>query len=106
VAFPNWGPEFGWHQTGLRHDTLEGRATTTVFYEHMGHRVAYTIVPGAPVEPPPGARIVRRGGIEIALVRYGDRDVAVFERGGRTCVLAGHVERAATLVELAAWRGT
>ena len=40
---------FGWKETGSRRDTLDGRATRTVFYEHMGHRIAYTILPGAPV---------------------------------------------------------
>jgi hypothetical protein len=105
VPFPNWGPKFGWHQTGSRHDTLSGRATTTVFYEHMGHRIAYTILPGAPVDPPPDARVVRRAGLEIALLRDGDRDIALFERNGRTCILAGHVEHTTTLVKLAAWTG-
>lgn len=103
VPFPNWGPEFGWHPTGSRRDTLDGRATKTVFYEHMGHRIAYTILPGRPVSPPSDARIVRRGGLEIALVHEAGRDIAVFERGGRTCVLAGHVLHASTLVKLAAW---
>ena len=103
VRFPNWGPELGWHQTGTRHDTLEGRATTTVFYEHMGHRIAYTILPGAPVRAPSNARIVRRDGLEIALTREAGRDIAVFQRDGRTCILAGHVEHPSTLVKLAAW---
>ena len=86
VRFPNWGPELGWHQTGTRRDTLEGRATTTVFYEHMGHRIAYTILPGAPVRAPSNARIVRRDGLEIALTREAGRDIAVFQRDGRTCI--------------------
>jgi len=103
VAFPNWAPAFGWKQTGSRRDRLDGRATRTVFYEHMGHRIAYTILPGAPVDAPEGARIVRRGGLEIALVHDAGRDVAIFERDGRTCILAGHVERTSTLVRLAAW---
>ena len=71
----------------------------------MGHRIAYTIVPGAPLDPPAGARIVRRGGLEIALLHDAGRDIAIFERDGRTCILAGHVERASTLVRLAAWTG-
>ena len=75
---------------------------TTVFYEHMGHRLAYTILPGL-AESPAGARVVRRNGVEIALYRDGEHDVAVFERDGRTCVLAGHVLRESTLVKLAAW---
>ena len=103
VAFPDWSREFGWHERGARRDTLDGRSTTTVFYEHMGHRIAYTILPGEPAAPPAGSRIVRRGGVEIALSRAGDQTIAVFERDGRTCVLAGHVEHASTLVKLAAW---
>ena len=46
VRFPEWGREFGWHETGMRRDEIDGRRTTTVFYEHMGHRLAYTIVSG------------------------------------------------------------
>jgi len=106
VEFPDWSAAFGWHATGARDDTLEGRRTRTVFYEHMGHRIAYTIVSGAPVPIPDDARVVRRNDMTIAL--YGDpenagRDIAVFRRGGRTCVLAGHVMHQSTLVELAAW---
>ena len=67
VRFPDWDATFGWRETGSRRDTLDGRATETVFYEHMGHRIAYTILPGAPVDPPEGSRIVRRDGLEIAL---------------------------------------
>ena len=92
VAFPDWSDEFGWNERGARRDTLDGRSTTTVFYEHMGHRIAYTILPGEPAAPPEGSRTVRRNGLEIALSRAGDQTIAVFERDGRTCVLAGHVE--------------
>jgi hypothetical protein len=100
-GFPDWSGEFGWRQRGARHDALGGGVATTVFYEHMGHRLAYTILPGL-AEPPAGARVVRRDGVEIALYRDGEHDVAVFERDGRTCVLAGHVLRESTLVKLAA----
>ncbi len=108
VPFPDWGPEFGWQETGLRRDTLDGRRSTTVFYEHTGHRLAYTIVPGPPLPPPASARVVRRDGLEISLYRdpgHGGHDVAVFERGGRTCVIAGHVRELDTLLKLAAWKG-
>jgi hypothetical protein len=106
VPFPDWGGRFGWHETGARRDTLDGRATRTVFYEHMGHRIAYTIVSGSPLPMPEHARIVRRGGRAIAVYhdpRHGGHDIAVFRRGGRTCVLAGHVLRQSTLIALAAW---
>ena len=108
VAFPDWEATFGWHAIGARRDDLGGRAARTVFYEHMGHRIAYTILPGPPLDPPRTARVVRRDGLDIALYRdpsHGGHDVAVFERGGRTCVLAGHVLHTSTLVELAAWTG-
>ena len=108
VRFPDWGSEFGWHETGMRRDVLDGRPTETVFYEHMGHRIAYTILSGPKLPVPARARIVKRDGLEIAVYhdpRHGGHDVAVFERGGRTCVLAGHVEEQSTLLKLAAWRG-
>ena len=108
VRFPNWRPEFGWHETGMRRDEIDGRPTTTVYYEHMGHRLAYTIVSGPALPPPANARVVRRDGLELAVYRdprHGGHDVAVFERGGRTCVVAGHVLEVSTLLKLAAWRG-
>jgi hypothetical protein len=106
VAFPNWARRFGWHHTGTRADTLDGRATRTVFYEHMGHRIAYTIISGKAVQAPGDARLVRRDGKDVRLLRDGDRSIAIFERGGRTCVLAGHVESETTLVRLAVWNGS
>jgi hypothetical protein len=108
VPFPDWGPELGWHATGMRRGEIGGRSTTTVFYEHTGHRLAYTIVSGPALPRPDGARIVERDGLRISLYRdpgHGGHDVAVFERDGRTCVIAGHVMHLSTLVELAAWKG-
>jgi hypothetical protein len=104
VAFPDWGERFGWHRTGARRDTIDGRFTRTVFYEHMGHRIAYTIVAGPPASVPGGARVAVRNGMRVALRRDGDRTIATFERDGHTCVLAGHVLHESTLVELATWR--
>jgi hypothetical protein len=108
VPFPDWGPDFGWHETGMRRDRLDGRRTTTVYYEHTGHRLAYTIISGPPLPRPDATRLVRRDGLDIALYRdpgHGGHDVAVFERGGRTCVVAGHVRELDTLLKLAAWKG-
>jgi hypothetical protein len=108
VRFPDWDPQFGWRANGMRRDQIGGRATTTVFYEHMGHRLAYTIVSGPPLERPEGSRTVVRDGLRMAVYRdprHGGHDVAVFERGGHTCVVAGHVIRQSTLLDLAAWKG-
>jgi hypothetical protein len=108
VRFPDWGPEFGWHATGMRRDEISGRRTTTVFYEHEGHRLAYTIISGPALPRPTDARIVERDGLRMSVYRdpsHGGHDVAVFERGGRTCVVAGHVIHQDTLLKLAAWKG-
>jgi hypothetical protein len=108
VSFPAWGEEFGWHETGMRRDEIGGRDSATVYYEHEGHRIAYTILSGPPLPRPDDARVLRRGGLEIAVYhdpRHGGHDVAVFERDGRTCVLAGHVLHLDTLLDLAAWKG-
>jgi hypothetical protein len=103
VTYPDWGDEFGWHASGARDDNVGGRATRTVYYEHMGHRIGYTVVSGDPLELPDGAERVSKGGVQIAL--FPDRDAAVFVRNGHTCVLSGHVMRRSTLVKLAAWKG-
>ena len=107
VRFPDWDATFGWRETGSRRDTLDGRATETVFYEHMGHRIAYTIL-RAPVDPPEGSQSSAATGWRSpspTTPATAGHDIAVFERGGRTCVIAGHVERVETLVKLAAWTG-
>jgi hypothetical protein len=109
VPFPDWGPEFGWHATGMRRDDIGDRPATTVFYEHMGHRLAYTIVSGPALRRPADARIVERDGLRMSVYRdprHGGHDVAVFERDGRTCVVAGHVIELSTLIKLAAWKGS
>jgi hypothetical protein len=108
VAFPAWRRNFGWRAVGQRSEEIDGRPTRTVFYEHEGHRIAYTVISGAPLRPPAHARRVVRDGVSIALYldgRHGGHEVAVFERGGRTCVLSGHVKHTETLVELATWHG-
>ncbi len=106
VSFPDWGHEFGWHATGARRDDAGGRESDTVYYEHMGHRIGYTVLAGKSVGlPSRGTRVVRDG-VAIQLFHEGERSVAVFERNGRTCVLAGKVLADETLIKLAAWRAT
>lgn len=106
LTFPSWTGEFDWTTTGARRGTVDGRATDTVFYSHNGHRVSYTVVDGAPLEPPEHARSVRTGAT-TAHVFHDDDDhtVVMFERAGKTCVLTGHVIHDSTLVRLAGWQG-
>jgi hypothetical protein len=103
VTFPAWSDEFDWHAEGARSDSVDGRETTTVFYTHTHHRIGYTVISGAPVEPPEDAEILNRGGVELHRFRLGRQDVVTFERNGRTCVLSGDVHDPDTLVKLAAW---
>jgi anti-sigma factor RsiW len=105
VTFPDWDRAHGWRAVGARRDQVDGRATDTVYYVHTHHRIGYTVRSGTPVAIPSRGRRVRRDGVDVQLYRDGARTVAVFERAGRTCVLAGVVHREETLVKLATWRG-
>jgi hypothetical protein len=106
VHFPNLALNggFQWKAVGERSDRLDGRMTWTVFYEHEGDLVSYTIVGGSPLEVPADAEPRRKDGLDMALLRdeHG-HDVAMFERDGRTCLISGYVEQRSTLVRLAAW---
>jgi hypothetical protein len=108
VSFPNLELKagFDWRAVGERSDSLDGRPTKTVFYAHEGHLVAYTIVGGSPLTVPADAEQHRRNGVDVGLIRddHG-HDIAVFQRGGQTCVISGHVERRSSLVRLATWSG-
>jgi hypothetical protein len=103
IPYPDWRKKFGWKAEGARTDELGGRRAETVFYEHRGHRIGYTILSGKALDPPRGARRTVRNGVELHAFRDGPRTVVTFERAGRTCVLSGDVRRRRTLFELAAW---
>jgi hypothetical protein len=114
VRYSDWEGEFGWRATGRRADRVAGRQAETVFYEHQGHRIGYTVLDGEAYEPPPGGREYELDGTTVWI--YAPRGtathdrghgavserVAVFERNGRTCVLAGEVLDEGTLVRLVA----
>jgi hypothetical protein len=105
VRFPDWSSAHGWSAVGARRDHVDGRATDTVYYRHTHHRIGYTVLSGPSLGLPWEGRRVVSNGVDIQLYRDGERTVAVFERAGRTCVLAGVVHREDTLVKLASWRG-
>jgi hypothetical protein len=105
VRYPDWSRKFGWMAEGARSDEIDGRRAESVFYMHHGHRIAYTVIEGAPIAPPEDAMTRRVDGVTLRIFRDGPRDVVTFVRNGRTCVLEGEVLSRETLVELAAWRG-
>jgi hypothetical protein len=105
VRFPNLEPKFGWRAAGVRSDELDGRGTRTVFYAKGGRRIAYTVVAGDALDQPGGARRTLAGGVELRTLRSDGRVVVTWRRLGHTCVLSATGVDAATLRELAAWKG-
>jgi anti-sigma factor RsiW len=105
VAFPNWGPQLDWRASGRRIDELDGRQAETVFYEHTGDRVGYTIVSGQALEWPPHGKVTTREGIELRSYRDDGRTVVTWLRRGHVCVLSGRGLERDTLLDLAAWNG-
>jgi hypothetical protein len=105
VTYPYWKDTFGWRVAGRRADSIDGRATQTVFYRHTHHRIAYTVISGKPLKRPAGAQRLVVDGVEMYRYRDGRNTVVTFERDGHTCVLAGYVHFAGTLPKLASWHG-
>lgn len=105
VAYPNWKPKFGWAAGGKRSDDLDGRATSTVYYEKRGRTLAYTIVDGRPLENPEGGERTTVEGTELTTLEQDGRTVVTWLRGGHTCVLSGEGVDTKTMLELAGWKG-
>jgi hypothetical protein len=104
VRYPDWSSTFEWRADGERSDEMDGRRTATVFYRHTHHRIGYTVISGATIEPPDDAERLEVNGLAMKRFRVGDQDVVTFQRNGRTCVLSGQVHDPDTLVKLAAWK--
>jgi hypothetical protein len=105
LPFPDWNAAFKWRAVGARRDTIDGRDTTTVFYDGVrGVRAAYTIVGGAALEPPDGARTVRMKGTPFYVMNRGSQRIVVWDRAGHTCVMSAPAAvPEARLLDLAAW---
>lgn len=104
LPYPYWDDSFGFRAVGVRHDRLNGRPATTVFYERDGHRVGYTIVSGASLRVgAPAHHSVWNGVAVRTLVAHGMR-VVTWMRHGHSCVLAGRHVPFPVLIKLASWR--
>ena len=104
LPYPYWDDRFGFKAVGVRHDRLNGRPATTVFYKSGNQRVAYTIVLGSALAF--GARThgaVRNDVAVWTLNAHGMR-VATWLRHGHSCVLVSKNVPFSLLVSLASWR--
>jgi hypothetical protein len=100
IEFPSWRSA-GWRPVGRRADTIAGRTIDTVYYTGArGTRVGYAIVPGTPLAVSGGRTFIHDGTRYVAL-RHGSALVVTWQRDGHTCVIAGHVSNANTLLRLA-----
>jgi hypothetical protein len=105
IPFPEWDTEFRWRAVGERRDDIEGRRAMTVFYDNpAGARAAYTILGGDAIDPPAGARTVRRGDTTLHVLRRGSQRIVVWDRAGHTCVMSAPASVPEDrLIRLAAW---
>jgi hypothetical protein len=104
LSYPDWGPGFGWHVTGVRRDRLEGREAVTVSYEKGGRQIGYTILGAPPIVRPESAGVARRGETTLRYLRDGRWAVVTWERGRHTCVLSGKDVPLDVLLDLAGWK--
>ena len=93
VAFPDFLSAFGWRAVGVRHDRVDGRNATVVYYERDGTRIGYVIVAGSGLKRPSGAQTETRGGVEYQTLRVNGRPAVTWRRDGRTCILIGPASR-------------
>jgi hypothetical protein len=101
IPFPSYLKGAGWTPSGVRRDTLHGRAVTTVFYTSPGGgRVGYAIVGGAALGVPSGSTTTI-GGVRYVLARAGGTRLVTWRRAGHTCVIAGRSVSPGTLLALA-----
>ncbi|MBV8430091.1 MAG: hypothetical protein JO244_02940 [Solirubrobacterales bacterium] len=100
VYFPNWS-SLGWRAVGQRVDRFGHRMAVTVYYQHAGVRIAYTIL-AAPALRWPGTPTQWIGQVKLQSFGSGKRVVVTWRRDGHTCILAGSGVGAQALAELAA----
>jgi hypothetical protein len=105
LRFPYWQDRFGWKAIGTRHDRVQGRPATTVFYRRSRQTVAYTIVSGAPLDVGRAAQHTTRAGTVLDTFSAHGRRVVTWRRRGHTCVLSSTGADEVAMQRLASWRG-
>jgi anti-sigma factor RsiW len=103
VVFPDLTHPWGWRQVGVRHEQLDGRTATVVYYEKGAQRVGYVITAGSALRSPTGAESVTKHGVRYQTLDVDGHPAVTWERLGHTCVLTG--TSPAELLRIASWRG-
>lgn len=89
LPYPDRDDSFGFRAVGVRHDSLNGRPATTVFYQRGRQRVGYTIVSGQSLRAGAPAHASVSSGVAVhTLLAHGMR-VVTWLRHGHSCVLSG-----------------
>jgi hypothetical protein len=102
IPFPSYASLAGWRAIGVRHDTLDGRRVTTVFYAVGSGRAGYSIVSGAALPVPRGPQVRGAHGVRYVLARSDGARYVTWRRDGHTCVIASRSLPRGTLLALAA----
>jgi hypothetical protein len=108
IHYPYWGASLGWQAVGARHDRLDGRAVTTVYYGSDGTpagegRLAYAIVGGKALAQQPGGSTLSARRIQFHVLRLQGETVLTWQRAGHTCIIVAKGVPVRTLVRLASW---
>jgi hypothetical protein len=104
LPYPYWEDRFGFSAVGVRHDHLDGRSATTVFYKSGNQRVAYTIVSGSALAFGARTHGVTQNGVAVRTLNAHGMRVATWLRHGHSCVLVSKNVSFPVLVSLASWR--
>ena len=104
VWFPDFARRYGWRAGGVRHDRIDGRDATVVYYRRSGQEIAYVIVSGGSLPNPSAVSETVRRGVEYGGFSSQGHPAVTWERVGHTCVLTGAASDA-ELLTLASWRG-
>jgi hypothetical protein len=106
ISYPYWDKRFGWKTAGARHDSLGGRAITTVFYSNaQAQRIGYSIVAG-PAITIPKSKVLKAGGVTFWALDRGGATILTWRRRGHTCILTSSDVGAQTMLGLARWHET
>src|SRR5581483_4130109 len=103
LPYPYWDDSFGFRAVGVRHDTLNGRPATTVFYQRGHQRVGYTIVSGPSLRAGAPAHGGVWNGVAVRALQAHGMRVVTWLRHGHSCVLAGRNVPFSVLLSLASW---